>query len=231
MPRWVLTVTRTLQERWLRRGWSPIRVTFAVAAGVITLISVIGYMAHKGSPGAVWWLLLGLVILLVWAMSESMRWRIKHSRLEAAHAACPEVGEAASSAETVDRTSEGLRRMHRWGAKALATFERSELSLSADERAGLPDPQGRPYDVWHQLGASDLTDWLQRSEQWIQPLLGEDAVAQMCARRQHSPIKVVPSTIRADYHDLWLESSHRLDWVADQYEARGGDPLDLHLGP
>ncbi|HEY5384882.1 MAG TPA: hypothetical protein VIJ56_06560 [Acidimicrobiales bacterium] len=69
-------------EQWLDRGWSLPRVMWGLVAAVSTVVTAIGYATHPHHPGAVWWVVAGLVLLAIWALSEMLRWRIRHNRME-----------------------------------------------------------------------------------------------------------------------------------------------------
>lgn len=71
-------------ERWLDKGWSPFRVTWSALSAVGAVATAIGYAVHPHHPGAVWWLTIAVAIAAAWAISEMVRWRIRHNRLEAA---------------------------------------------------------------------------------------------------------------------------------------------------
>jgi hypothetical protein len=91
-------------ERWLDQGWSPFRVTYTAVSAVIFAVAVYGYVSHPHHPGWLWYALGALGIFALWAITEMLRWRIRHNRLEhqlagsdTPHATAP------SQAHTMDR--------------------------------------------------------------------------------------------------------------------------------
>jgi hypothetical protein len=69
-------------EKWLQEGSSPARIIYGLASGVTLVVTLAGYADHAHHPGAVWWLLAGALVIALWALSEMVRWRIRHNRLQ-----------------------------------------------------------------------------------------------------------------------------------------------------
>jgi hypothetical protein len=68
-------------EQWVDGGWSPWRIASALITAVVTVAAVLGYVASAHHPGSVWWVMAGVGVLTLWALSEMLRWRIKYKRL------------------------------------------------------------------------------------------------------------------------------------------------------
>jgi hypothetical protein len=69
-------------EKWLDQGWSPFRVTYSVMATLIFAVTLYGYASHPHHPGGLWYALGAAVIFAIWAVTEMLRWRIRHNRLK-----------------------------------------------------------------------------------------------------------------------------------------------------
>jgi hypothetical protein len=70
-------------EQWLDEGWSPWRIGVGSLSLVSLGVTVFGYAAHPHHPGSVWWILGAAVVIIVWLLSEMLRWRVRHNRLRA----------------------------------------------------------------------------------------------------------------------------------------------------
>src|SRR5580704_17118115 len=69
-------------EKWLDLGWSPVRIVYSAVAAVTVGVTVYGYVSHPHHPGALWYLLGAVAVLALWAVTEMLRWRVRHNRLE-----------------------------------------------------------------------------------------------------------------------------------------------------
>ena len=119
-------------ELWLEHGWSPPKIAGRAVAAVTVAIPVYGYVTHRGSPGAVWWLVGALSVAFFWAMTDALRWRIRHSRLDAAHSRRQQELDDERSAHSVTREN-------------LVSEERSH----AQARIALRTLKGEPVDDRH----------------------------------------------------------------------------------
>lgn len=70
--------TRKALDNWERDGWSLWRIAWTVVAVVTSVVAVWGYVHHNGHPGAVWWLVIAVGIVVFWLGSEDLRWRRKY---------------------------------------------------------------------------------------------------------------------------------------------------------
>jgi len=218
LPGWLSRLWRREYEAWLDRGVLHILGRFARLANyVLTFGPVVAglavYLTQKGNPGALWWLVGGLAISLFFLGLSALRMRILLGR-----ATRPDHAPAESS----DPRVVALTAIYQRGAEAIHTLNTSEMRLLGRESRGDTAPQGRPLEIWHINGARDLKKWRAIVEDEVTEILGAPALATLHLQEIAAPIKPIPSFVHEGYKDLWLESTHRMDWIRD--EAKRLDP-------
>lgn len=77
-------------ENWLEKGWSFPRVAGTMLSAIATVGFFVTYASQPHHPGAVWWVVGGLVVVALWLALEMVRWRWRHNRLEARLAQGPQ---------------------------------------------------------------------------------------------------------------------------------------------
>lgn len=198
-------------------AWAWVRGVTDNVGRILVILALFGVPAAAGAwlfDHARWGLIAGGIALVVGVLLEGAfrTWRDEVS-------ARPVVLPAVEPDPEPDLVVDGLLEIHAEGLAAMATFKKSEGDLHIGEKFGKPPPQGRSYDDWHELGAQQLKDWLAIAD-WRAVEFVAGADRDMRERREKSPIKPVPSSVRGDYEDLWLDCAHRFDWLADEIHRR-----------
>jgi len=68
-------------EKWLDRGWSPLRIGYALLSALLTVSGALTYVKERHHPGAIWYLVGALAVVILYLAIEVLRWRTKHHRL------------------------------------------------------------------------------------------------------------------------------------------------------
>jgi len=155
------------------------------------------------------WLSIWLLLLLILGFESTVR-KFRKARL------VPSTSRNKIAIE--DPVVRDLVDIHNHGSEAKRIFETSESNLAMNERLGRPPPQGNSYDEWHERGERELREWLSNLREQIKVTLGTDAETDMNNHRDVAPLLPVPYDIRGE--ELWLDATHRLNWIAEQIRSR-----------
>jgi hypothetical protein len=189
-------------------------------------VALYGFVSHPHHLGAVWYLVLVLVIVLVWLATEVFRWRTKYQRPMERHLTALHPPQQPPTQP--DPVEAELKELYTTGSSVMSTFTTSEFNLWSDEVNGRPPPQGRTYAEWHELGARDLRKWLSEVDSAVEALMSAKAADELRHQRDNAPIKPVRLSVSGDYEDLWLDCAHRLDWLRKEYNSRSTG--DIYAG-
>jgi hypothetical protein len=109
-------MARATVDKWLNEGWSPLRIGYALVSAILTASGAATYVKERNHPGAIWYLVGALAVVVVYLTAEVMRWRTKHRRLEAKQKAMQSVAKLASKHHrrdlqvTAKKFAEAIRR-------------------------------------------------------------------------------------------------------------------------
>lgn len=73
---------QTAYEQWLLKGTRPWKIIPKLLSLVLAAVPLYGYFSHPGRPGAAWWLVVFLVLVVLFLGLDALRWRIRHNRIE-----------------------------------------------------------------------------------------------------------------------------------------------------
>jgi hypothetical protein len=79
--KWIRRKWTSGYENWLENGWNLWKVAWLILGGIVTVVAVITFLPHIHEKRAWLYLLPIVAYVLVWAIADRFRWKIRHDRL------------------------------------------------------------------------------------------------------------------------------------------------------